>query len=264
MSDRTLRKYICQHGAIITAYHPSSPAYKNHFPERNAIISGLSEGTLVVEAPLHSGALITAEKASEQSRTVYALPGSIEEPMSAGPNELIKKDAVAVTCARDVLQYYFENKSLLVNPVKLRQGELSSDFDNEILEKCGISATCYGRGPQSTPAALLKKLNAQLKDNRGQNSEYYSVPKIKKLEENNSPIEKIEEEKKAENVNESILATLNETQRKIFDEIPCDKPVSTDELAKSGLGIGVLMATLTVLEIKGLISSLPGGMYIRK
>lgn len=261
---RLLRKLICENGAIITAYHPSTPAYKNNFPERNAIISGLSVGTLVVEAPLHSGALITAERASEQSRTVYALPGSVEEPMSAGPNQLIKEDAVAVTCARDILQYYFENKSLLVNPVKLRQGELSSDFDNEILERCGISATCYGRGPQSTPAALLKKLNAQLKDNKGQNSEYYSVPKIKKIEENTTPTPVVEEEKKQSSIDESILATLNETQRKVFDEIPCDKPVSTDELAKGGLNIGVLMATLTVLEIKGLISSLPGGMYIRK
>ena len=261
---RLLRKLICENGAIITAYHPSTPAYKNNFPERNAIISGLSVGTLVVEAPLHSGALITAERASEQSRTVYALPGSVEEPMSAGPNQLIKEDAVAVTCARDILQYYFENKSLLVNPVKLRQGELSSDFDNEILERCGISATCYGRGPQSTPAALLKKLNAQLKDNKGQNSEYYSVPKIKKIEENTTPAPAVEEEKKQSSIDESILATLNETQRKVFDEIPCDKPVSTDELAKGGLNIGVLMATLTVLEIKGLISSLPGGMYIRK
>ena len=261
---RLLRKLICENGAIITAYHPSTPAYKNNFPERNAIISGLSEGTLVVEAPLHSGALITAERASEQSRTVYALPGSIEEPMSAGPNDLIKKDALAITCARDVLQYYFENKSMLVNPVKLRQGELSSDFDVKILEKCGINATCYGKGPQATPSALLKKLNDQLNNNKEQNKEYYSVPKIKKLEENNAPKDIEEQEQKPKIVDEGIIATLNEQQRRIFEEIPCDKPISTDELVKGGHNIGVLMASLTVLEIKGLISSLPGGMYIRK
>jgi predicted Rossmann fold nucleotide-binding protein DprA/Smf involved in DNA uptake len=61
-----------------------------------------------------------------------------------------------------------------------------------------------------------------------------------------------------------MLATLDENQRKIFDELPCDKPTSPDMLARSGYSIGTIMAALTVLEIKGLISSLPGGLYIRK
>ncbi len=265
---RKLRKYICEHGAVITAYHPSTPAYKNNFPERNAIISALSEGTLVVEAPRSSGALITAECAAEQSRTVYALPGSIEEPMSEGPNHLIKNGAMAITCARDILQYYFENHSRLVDPVKLRQGELSSDFDNGILDEVGISVTCYGKGPKETPSSLLKKLNEQLNDNAEQNSDYYSVPKIKRIGEKKSS-EK-EENKIADNtvepspVDESALEGLTEEQRRVFNDLPCDKPTSVDALAKGGYNIGTLMATLTILEIKGLVTSLPGGMYIRK
>ncbi len=261
---RKLRKYICEHGAVITVYHPSTPAYKNNFPERNAIISALSEGTLVVEAPRSSGALITADRAAEQSRTVYALPGSIEEPMSEGPNYLIKNGAVAITCARDILGYYFENHSRLVDPVKLRQGELSSEFDNGILEDVGINVTCYGKGPKETPKSLLKKLNDQLNNNAEQNSDYYSVPKIKKIDENNAP-------KKEENisveptpVDEGLLEGLTEEQRRIFNELPCDKPTSIDALTKLGYNIGTLMASLTILEIKGLVASLPGGMYIRK
>lgn len=261
---RKLRKYICEHGAVITAYHPSTPAYKNNFPERNAIISALSEGTLVVEAPRSSGALITADRAAEQSRTVYALPGSIEEPMSEGPNHLIKNGAVAITCARDILGYYFENHSRLVDPVKLRQGELSSEFDNGILEDVGINVTCYGKGPKETPKSLLKKLNDQLNNNAEQNSDYYSVPKIKKIDENNAP-------KKEENisveptpVDEGVLEGLTEEQRRIFNELPCDKPASIDALTRLGYNIGTLMASLTILEIKGLVASLPGGMYIRK
>lgn len=269
---RKLRKYICQHGAVITAYHPSTPAYKNNFPERNAIISALSEGTLVVEAPLHSGALITAECAAEQSRTVYALPGSIEEPMSEGPNYLIKNGAVAITCARDILEYYFENRSHLVDPIRLRQSELSSEFDQDILAEVGISATCHGKGPQSTPVALLKKLNEELNNNSEQNSDYYSVPKIKKMHESDDSSKK--ETKRAQatekdtavtdSITEGALASLTEDQRKIFNELPCDKPVSVDALTKSGFSIGTLMASLTILEIKGLIASLPGGLYIRK
>ncbi len=261
---RKLRKYICEHGAVITAYHPSTPAYKNNFPERNAIISALSEGTLVVEAPRSSGALITADRAAEQSRTVYALPGSIEEPMSEGPNYLIKNGAVAITCARDILGYYFENHSRFVDPVKLRQGELSSEFDNGILEDVGINVTCYGKGPKENPKSLLRKLNEQLNNNAEQNSDYYSVPKIKKINENNTVQKEENISVEPAPVDESALEGLTEEQRRIFNDLSCDKPTSVDTLAKGGYSIGTLMATLTILEIKGLITSLPGGMYIRK
>lgn len=268
---RKLRKYICQYGAIITAYHPSTPAYKNNFPERNAIISALSEGTLVVEAPKNSGALITAECAAEQSRTVYALPGSIEEPMSEGPNYLIKNGAEAVTCARDILEYYFESRSHLVDPIRLKHGELSSEFDQEILSDLGISVTCHGTGPRSSPEALLKKLNEELKNNKEQNSDYYAVPKIKKIndkkDKNEKPVQRfeiVEDEVSPIEIDPSVIATLTEEQKSIFNELACDKPTSVEQLTKLGYGIGTLMASLTILEIKGLITSLPGGMYIRK
>jgi DNA processing protein len=265
---RKLRKYICENGAVLTAYHPGTPAYKSNFPERNAIISALSEGTLVIEAPVRSGSLITADYAAQQSRTVYALPGSIEEPMSEGPNHLIKNGALAITCARDILQYYFENHSRLVDPVKLRQGELSSDYDQDVLVQLGISADCCGKGPKETPKALLKKLNDELSNNAEQNSDYYTVPKIKKIdlakkENDDIGVQDIVSEQYSK-VDEGILASLTNDQRGIFDEIPCDKPISPDVLVKCGYSIGTVMATLTILEIKGLISSLPGGMYIRK
>ncbi len=260
---RKLRQRICENGAIITAYHPGTPAHKYNFPERNAIISALSEGVLVVEAPAHSGALITAEHASEQSRTVYALPGSIEEPMSEGPNDLIKNGAVAITGARDILRYYFENHSPLVDPIRLRQGELSSDFDNNILAELGISADCHSKGPKETPASLLKKLNEQLNNNAEQNSDYYAAPKIKKMSEAGSA-QKTEVKEKASAVSEDVLATLTEEQRRIFADMPCDKPVAIDEMMKNGYSVSKLTANLTILEIKGLVSSLPGGMYMRK
>ncbi|MBQ9978209.1 MAG: DNA-processing protein DprA [Clostridia bacterium] len=262
---RKLRKYICENGAVITAYHPGTPAYKNNFPERNAIISALSEGTVIVEAPRHSGALITAECAAEQSRTVYALPGSIEEPMSEGPNELIKNGAMAITGARDILEYYFENHSPLVNSVKLRQGELSSDFDMGMLDEVGIQVTKLRRGPKETPEALLKKLNSELNDNKEQNSDYYSVPKMKRIHETTATEGKQEPESaKKSTVDQSIIDTLTADERSVWDGMPCDRPVSVDEIAKSGHDVSSLIATLTLLEIKGLISTLPGGMYLRK
>ena len=274
---RKLRRYICEHGAVITAYHPSTPAYKNNFPERNAIISALSSGTIIVEAPARSGALITAECAEEQAKKVYALPGSIEEPMSEGPNTLIKNGAIAITSARDILNYYFETGSPLVDSIKLRKAEINSDFDIDILADVGVSANCHGVGPKSSPAALLQMLNDEIKNNKENNEEYYSVPKIRKIGEDSNSEEKKEVTHKKEvkeiketkkntpaPVDESVIASLTDEQRNIFNEMPCDKPVSVDQIAKGGYNISTLMASLTILEIKGLISSLPGGMYIRK
>ena len=97
-------RIISSGGAVISEYSPGTPAVKEHFPARNRIISGLSAGTLVVEARERSGALITARFALEQNREVFALPGSIFSPTSAGTNKLIQDGAKAVTKAADILE----------------------------------------------------------------------------------------------------------------------------------------------------------------
>lgn len=93
---------IMAHGALLSEYPPASPPLKQHFPVRNRLISGLSRGTLVIEAGASSGALITAFQALEQDRDVFAVPGAINAEKSAGTNMLISKGATLVRCAQDI------------------------------------------------------------------------------------------------------------------------------------------------------------------
>ena len=102
-SNRKLAEQIEENGAVITEYPIGTLPLKQHFPARNRIIAGLALGTLVVEAPETSGALLTARHSLEQNRDVFAIPGSIYSKTSFGPNNLVKMGAKLVTQAQDIL-----------------------------------------------------------------------------------------------------------------------------------------------------------------
>ena len=102
--SRLIYSDIPVHGAIVSEYPPGTPPTRHSFPRRNRIISGLSNGVLVAEAPEKSGALITADLALNQGRDIYAVPGNIDSPGSSGGNTLIKHGAKLVTGAADILE----------------------------------------------------------------------------------------------------------------------------------------------------------------
>lgn len=104
--NRDLMVEIARKGLILTEYHPFSKTMPGNFPQRNRIISGLCQGTVVFEADTGSGSLITANHALKQGRKIYALPGKIGEDNSLGTNELIKNGAQITTSANDILDEY--------------------------------------------------------------------------------------------------------------------------------------------------------------
>ena len=98
------RKIIKNKGCIISEYPLGTKPERLHFPQRNRIISGLSDGVVVIEASKKSGALITAEFALEQGKEVFAVPGDINKKQSEGTNQLIKDGAILLTSATDILE----------------------------------------------------------------------------------------------------------------------------------------------------------------
>jgi DNA processing protein len=158
--NRKLADSVVQHGALISEYPLGTPPDARNFPARNRIISGLARGVIVVEAPLKSGALITASFAADQGREVYAVPGSARSPSSSGCHRLIREGATLVTSARQVMEELLVEVSRAAVQTRL---ELPDAPDERALygligaEPRHVDELCHASGLpiQQTSAALL-------------------------------------------------------------------------------------------------------------
>ena len=159
-----LAREIATRGLLVSEFALGFPATKQNFPRRNRVISGLTLGTLVVEAALSSGSLITARAALEQGREVFAVPGSIHSPLSKGCHSLIKSGAKLVESAEDVLSELGGGASLPgrngISPAAtIRQSaEHSSLLEQMGFDPVDIDSLCAraGLSAQQVSAELLR------------------------------------------------------------------------------------------------------------
>ena len=109
LENRKIQEYLAKNQLVLREYSLGEKPLKYHFPERNRIIAGLSRGVVVVEEKLRSGSLITCERALEEGRDIFAIPGNIADGTSDGCNHLIQQGAKLVYQAQDILEEYLYN-----------------------------------------------------------------------------------------------------------------------------------------------------------
>ncbi len=251
---------IEKRGTILSEFAPGTPPDRRNFPRRNRIISGLTQGTLIIEGNRSSGALITAECAEKQGRDVFALPGNADEENSESTTILLKRGAKPVTCADDIIRIYEPVYPLNLSMLKL-------------LEKTRVKA-------EKTLTALRVSARAAYPDYRTRREEPApkKAPSAESLAKNDYSEEKTPAKKKPmsapsplEKEDEAVIRAKEEEREKLLDpaslavykKMPRGRAVTVDEICAAGFPAHEVMTALTLLEIHKCVTAAPGGRYIR-
>lgn len=222
-SNARLYEHVMKQGCLISEFPPETQPLKWNFPKRNRLISGISNGVLVIEAPERSGALITARQALEQGRDLFAVPGNANLSSAGGSNRLLQDGAVMVQCGKDVLEYYQARYAAL----SVQDGECPEP--SELKKMAEAFGNFQGKTPIKTEK--IRREDKKVIDNPS-NPPYIDVEK-------NAP-------------------ALSEQERAIVSQLG-NGPMHTDDVVYgSGLPMGKAMSVLTMLEIRGIIRRLPG------
>ena len=230
-SNRFLFRDMEKMGCLISEFPPGTPPVKWNFPKRNRIISGLSCGVLVVEAPEKSGALITAAQALDQGRDVFTVPGNIDIPTFTGSNRLLREGAMAVASGWDILSEY---QALFPDKIRKWDGpSIQQAYPDEVAKQ--------------EPAEPLKVAQTP------------ALPEEKKelkKEFRKNPIDKA-----ASTSYSDVNTTFAGLSGQALELVQCLKNgerTVDDLIAETGMTTGTLLGLLTVLELKGVVKRLPG------
>lgn len=270
-AHKTLMNEILRNGAVLTEYPPATRPLKHHFPQRNRLISGLCQGTVVVEAQANSGSLITAKNAIAQGRDIYAVPGNVGEENTSGTNDLIRSGANVVLGGRDILENYAFLYRDVLSMSGLTMAEKRSQVDEHFLMKMSVYykskttefPSLEGRGASDSPKAETEA-PPSVKRRDPVSASPKTVEKASPKKESTPRKAPPPSAPREGDRSEEILKTLTDTQRRLFEALPLEHAVAVDYLMRSGFDMKDIMSAMTVLEIKGLAVMLPGGLFSRK
>lgn len=223
-SNRSLFEDVAKKGCILSEFPPGTPPMRRNFPKRNRIISGLSCGVLVVEAPEKSGALITAQLAADQGREVFVVPGNIDVASCAGSNALLRDGAIAATTGWDILVEY------------------AAQYPGRLHREPGKSAlTAY---PDEFVMAAAEE----------------ELPKVAQTVRLPEKAQKPKQKPKmtAPAPAEEKLPELTRQERALADLLRQGVTLVDELMERSGFSAGEILSALTMLELKGIIRRLPG------
>lgn len=236
--NETLFSDVAATGALVSEYPQGTPGAGRFFPERNRIISGLSVGVTIIEAPVRSGALITASRALDQGREVFAVPGNADAPNCTGSNKLIRDGAQLVTCGWEVLQEFEEQF-----PEKLRRPDPKKlDISHEKESDAALQAAFPKQvRPQKHPEQTGKGF-AMLRVQTGR--------------------KRIDNKNRREYIDlKEQLSSLTETQLKIVSVMDESGKHVDDIIDLSGLNASTVLSELTILQIKGVVTQESGKRF---
>ena len=258
IENKELMEKIAATGTILTEFAPGTDPVGKNFPIRNRIISGLCQGTVVVEADYKSGSLITAKYALKQGRDLFAFPGKANDPNSTGTNMLIQNGASLVTCARDILLDYEP-----LYPDKIMTDNISmANYRRKLRreEQTKILRDVYVK---EMPVRQEENFKAEKQEAFQKSS--FSVKKVRAEKETRAEEKAVVQEIPVTR-QERDLSGLGEYERAVISVMT--DAMSVEEIASAltekigdGFDTGGLLGALTMLELEAYIESLPGGIY---
>jgi DNA processing protein len=256
-----LMREIERTGLLLSEYPPGTPPNHYHFPARNRLISGLSRTTVVVEAGLGSGSLITAKDAISQGKLVFAVPANVGNRAAEGSNGLLRDGAKVAVCANDILApfQYSYTKSLYPERLLKTGEELKADL--HYLDRLGVIELTQPENKEAKDVA--RREMPPLRRGGPARGASKAVSQNPKSVEKTQPTAENVPRRPKEQTPDEMLSSLSPVQQAVLRAMPDDRAVSLDALSGLDYSYGDIMAALTMLEILGLIQKLPGALYTK-